>query len=83
MVVIHLCVKLSVFAVSMAMAGILKFPCLKTIYTHAIQHLYYVSFIKWPPNTKILRFGRNLVSKYIMMLRIDVHHWFAMMHGIG
>jgi hypothetical protein len=39
--------------------------------------------IKWPPNTKILRFGRNLVSKYIMMLRIDVHHWFAMMHGIG
>jgi hypothetical protein len=39
--------------------------------------------IKWPPNTKILRFGRNLDSKYIMMLRIDVHHWFAMMHGIG
>ena len=37
-VVIHLCVKLSVFAVSMAMAGILKFPRLKTTYTHAIQH---------------------------------------------
>jgi hypothetical protein len=28
------------FAVSMAMAGILKFPSLKTIYTHAIQHFY-------------------------------------------
>jgi hypothetical protein len=40
MVVIHLCVKLSVFAVSMAMAGILKFPSLKAIYTHAIQHFY-------------------------------------------
>jgi hypothetical protein len=40
MVVIHLCVKLSVFAVSMATAGILKFPSLKTIYTHAIQHFY-------------------------------------------
>jgi hypothetical protein len=26
------------FAVSMATAGILKFPNLKTIYTHAIQH---------------------------------------------
>jgi hypothetical protein len=35
MVVIHLCVKLSVFAVSKATAGILKFPSLKTIYTHA------------------------------------------------
>jgi hypothetical protein len=23
-------------------------------------------------NTTILRFGRNLVSKYIMMLRIDI-----------
>jgi hypothetical protein len=34
-VVIHLCVKLSFFAVSMAMAGILKFPSLKTI-----QHFY-------------------------------------------
>jgi hypothetical protein len=34
------CVKLSVFAVSMAIAGILKFPSLKTIYTHAIQHFY-------------------------------------------
>ena len=43
MVVIHLCVKLSVFAVSMATAGIFKFPSLKTIYTHAIQHFYYVS----------------------------------------
>jgi hypothetical protein len=31
MVVIHLCVKLGVFAVSMAIAGILKFPSLKTI----------------------------------------------------
>ena len=40
MVVIHLCVKLSVFAVSMATAGILKFSSLKTIYTHAIQHFY-------------------------------------------
>ena len=39
-VVIHLCVKLSVFAVSMATAGILKFTSLKTIYTHAIQHFY-------------------------------------------
>jgi hypothetical protein len=35
-VFIHLCVKLSVFAVSMATAVILKFPSLKTIYTHAI-----------------------------------------------
>jgi hypothetical protein len=26
--------------ISMAMAGILKFPSLKTIYTHAIQHFY-------------------------------------------
>jgi hypothetical protein len=26
--------------VSMATAGILKFPSLKTIYTHAIQHFY-------------------------------------------
>jgi hypothetical protein len=33
---------------------------------------------KWLPNTKILRFGRNLVSKEIMMLRIDMHCWFAM-----
>jgi hypothetical protein len=33
---------------------------------------------KWPPNTKILRFGRNLVSKKIMMLQIDIHRWFAM-----
>ena len=32
-VVIHLCVKLSVLAVSMATAGILKFPSLKTIYS--------------------------------------------------
>jgi hypothetical protein len=39
MVVIHLCVKLSVFAVSMATAGILKFPSLKTIYTHDISSL--------------------------------------------
>jgi hypothetical protein len=31
MVVIHLCVKLSVFAVSKATAGILKFPSLKTL----------------------------------------------------
>jgi hypothetical protein len=38
---------------------------------------------KWPPNTKILRFGRNLVSKYIMMLQIDIHRWFAMVLGIG
>jgi hypothetical protein len=30
MVVIHLCVKLSVFAVSMATTGILKLPSLKT-----------------------------------------------------
>ena len=28
------------FVVSMATAGILKFPSLKTIYTHAIQHFY-------------------------------------------
>jgi hypothetical protein len=40
MVVIHLCVKLSVFAVFMATAGILQFPSLKTIYTHDIQHFY-------------------------------------------
>ena len=33
---------------------------------------------KWPPNTKIFRFGLNLVSKQIMMLRIDSHRWFAM-----
>jgi hypothetical protein len=39
--------------------------------------------IKWPPNTKILRFGRNLSSKKIMMLRIDIHRWFAMVLGIG
>jgi hypothetical protein len=33
----------------------------------------------WPPNTKNLRFGRNLVSmKMMMMLRIDIHRWFAM-----
>ena len=38
--VIHLCVKLSVFAVSMVTTGILKFPSLKPIYTHAIQHFY-------------------------------------------
>ena len=38
--VIHLCVKLSVFAVSMATTGILKFPSLKTICTPAIQHFY-------------------------------------------
>jgi hypothetical protein len=38
MVVIHLCVKLSILVVSMATAGILKFPSLKTIYAHAIQH---------------------------------------------
>jgi hypothetical protein len=31
MVVIHLCVKMSVFAVSMATASILKFPSLKTM----------------------------------------------------
>jgi hypothetical protein len=37
---IHLCARLSVFAVSMATAGILKFPSLKTIYTHAIQYFY-------------------------------------------
>ena len=43
MVVIHLCVKLSVSALFMAMSGILKFPSFKTIYTHAIQHFYYVS----------------------------------------
>ena len=39
-VVIHLCVKLSVFAVSMTTTGILKFPSLKTIYIHAIRHFY-------------------------------------------
>jgi hypothetical protein len=39
-VVIHLCVKFSVFTVSLATTGILKFPSLKTIYTHAIQHFY-------------------------------------------
>ena len=39
-VVIHLCAKLSVFAVSMATAGILTWPSFKTIYTHAIQHFY-------------------------------------------
>ena len=33
-IVVHLCVKLSVFAVSMETAGILKFPSLKTIYAH-------------------------------------------------
>jgi hypothetical protein len=38
---------------------------------------------KWLQNKKILRFGRNLVSKYIMMLRIDIHCWFAMVLGIG
>jgi hypothetical protein len=38
--VLHLCVKLSVFAVSMATAGISKFPSLKAIYAHAIQHFY-------------------------------------------
>jgi hypothetical protein len=38
MVVIHLCVILSAFAVSMATAGILKFTSLKTIYTHVIQY---------------------------------------------
>jgi hypothetical protein len=31
---------LSVFAVSMTTTGILKFPSLKTIYIHAIQHFY-------------------------------------------
>jgi hypothetical protein len=63
MVVIHLCVKLSVFVVSMATAGILKFPSLKTIYTHASGHCHGIQGIKWLPNTKILRFGRNFVSK--------------------
>jgi hypothetical protein len=76
MVVIHLCVKLSVFVVSTATAGILKFPSLKTIYTHAILwqllgvekiqnggHCHGNQGIKWPPNIKILRFGRNLDSK--------------------
>ena len=29
-------------------------------------------------NKKILRFGRTLVSMEIMMLRIDIHRWFAM-----
>ena len=28
---------------------------------------------KWPPNKKILRFGRNLVPKQYMMLRVDSH----------
>jgi hypothetical protein len=31
------------FVVSMATAGILKFPSIKTIYTHAIQHFWKVS----------------------------------------
>jgi hypothetical protein len=29
-------------------------------------------------NKKVLRFGRTLVSMEIMMLRIDIHRWFAM-----
>ena len=29
-------------------------------------------------NTKILRLGRNLASKYIMMLQIDIHRCFTM-----
>jgi hypothetical protein len=29
-------------------------------------------------NTKILGFGRNLASKYIMMWRIDIHRCLAM-----
>ena len=33
---------------------------------------------KWPPKYKILRFGRYLVSKLILMLGIDIHRWFAM-----
>jgi hypothetical protein len=37
-VVIHLCVKLSVFAVSMAAAGILNIPSLKTIYTFIVAY---------------------------------------------
>ena len=41
-VVIHLCAKLSVFVVSMATAGILKFPSLKTIYT-----TFLLSFIQF------------------------------------
>ena len=44
-----------------------------------------VGLLWWPfwiqngrQNKKILRFGRNLISKYIMMLRIDMNRWFAM-----
>jgi hypothetical protein len=51
MVVIHLCVKLSVFAVSMATA-------IEKIQNGGRCHGN--QGIKWPPNTKILRFGRNL-----------------------
>jgi hypothetical protein len=36
-VLIHLCVKLSVFAISMATAGFLKFPSIKAIYIHAFK----------------------------------------------
>ena len=46
-VVTHLCVKLSVLAVSMSTAGILKFQSLKTIYTHAIQHFYLQISVSW------------------------------------
>jgi hypothetical protein len=53
MVVIHLCVKLSAFAVSMATAGILKVPSLKTIYTHAIQREK--SVLNW------MKLNRNVV----------------------
>jgi hypothetical protein len=66
MVVIHLCVKLSVFAVSMATAGILKFQASKPFMVEQIQNggrCHGNQGMKWLPNTKLLRFGRNLVSK--------------------
>ena len=47
------------------------------------DHCHGSQSVKWLPNTKILRFGRNLVSKLIMMLRIDIHRWFAMVLEIG
>ena len=44
-----------------------------------------VGLLWWPSwiqngcqNTKILRLGRNLASKYIMMLQIDIHRCFTM-----
>jgi hypothetical protein len=79
MVVIHLCVKLSVSALFMAMSGILKFPSLKTIYTHAIQHFYYVSsnsehfkfFTCFVATAAILKF----LSHKIMCTHVRQNFW--------